>query len=162
MNVTTDLLKELFDYKNGDLYWRLNMNSKCRKGDKAGAINSNGYLVITINGKKYMAHRLIWLWHGNELPKIIDHIDNNPLNNKIENLRLATVASNGWNSKKRSDNTTGVSNVSWCNTYKKWVVQIYKNKKKHSARFFEFDDAVAYAEEKRKELHGDFYHERTA
>ena len=106
------------------------------------------------------AHRLIWLWHGKELPIIIDHINGNLLDNRIENLRTADVASNGWNSKIKSDNTSGVRGVSWCNTYKKWVVQLFKNNKKLTARFKDFDEACQFATAKRKELHGEFFTER--
>jgi len=156
-----DLVKELFDYVDGNLYWRKKSNKRHSIDVPAGTIDVNGYRTITLNGKKYRAHRLIWLWHGKELPKIIDHIDGNKLNNRIENLREATTANNAWNSKIKSDNSSGVRNVSWCNTYQRWIVQIFKNNQKISARFKEFDDACKFANDKRKQLHGDFFSERT-
>jgi hypothetical protein len=155
-----DLVKKLFKYQDGELYWLKKCNKKHGIDNPAGTINSNGYRIITFNGKKMNAHRLIWLWHGKELPIIIDHINGNLLDNRIENLRAANVASNGWNSKIKSDNTSGVRGVSWCNTYKKWIVQLFKNNKKLTARFKDFDEACQFATAKRKELHGEFFTER--
>lgn len=152
----TDLIKELFDYKDGQLYWRKKVNKKHSIDKPAGTVNSNGYCVITINSKKYFAHRLIWLWHGLELPPMIDHINRNTLDNRIENLRPSDYVTNAYNSKRKADNTSGHKNVSWCNTYDKWVVQIYENKKKHSARFDSLESAVNYANAIRKKLHGEF------
>jgi hypothetical protein len=59
----------------------------------------------------------------------------------------------------KSDNTSGVKGVSWCNTYNKWIVQIYAFKRKVSGRFKSFDEAVAFAKQKRVELHGSFANE---
>jgi hypothetical protein len=157
--IATDLVQELFDYRDGELYWRKRSNSKVAQGAQAGTVNMSGYRVITINGKKIHAHRLIWLWHGLELPEQIDHINGNPLDNRIENLRAANCVTNAYNSKLKSDNTSGVKGVSWCNTYRKWVVQIHHMKQKISARFNKFDEAKAFAQQKRKELHGEFANE---
>lgn len=157
--IATDLVKELFDYRDGELYWRKRSNSKVAQGAQAGTVNQSGYRVVTVNGKKIHAHRLIWLWHWLELPTQIDHINGNPLDNRIENLRAADYATNAFNSKLKSDNTSGVKGVSWCNTYQKWVVQIHAFKKKVSGRFKTFDEAVCFAQSKRKELHGLFANE---
>jgi hypothetical protein len=157
--IATDLVKELFDYRDGELYWRKRSNSKVAEGSQAGTVNMTGYRVITINGKKIHAHRLIWLWHGNKLPEQLDHINGNPLDNRIENLRAATYVTNAYNSKLKSDNTSGVKGVSWCNTFNKWVVQIFHDKKKVSGRFKTFEEAKEFVQNKRKELHGEFANE---
>ena len=62
--------------------------------DIAGSVDANGYLRIAANGKKYMAHRLVWLWHYGVMPKEIDHIDGNPLNNRVENLEWTSRSGN--------------------------------------------------------------------
>jgi ribosomal protein L35 len=151
-----DLVKELFDYRDGQLYWRKKSNKRHGIDKPAGTLNSTGYCVITINGKKIHAHRLVWLWHGLELPAMLDHINRDTTDNRIENLRAATYVTNSYNSKIKADNKSGVKGVSWCNTYNKWIVQIYANKKKLSGRFKTMDEAVAFAQTKRKELHGEF------
>ena len=153
--IAIDLVKELFDYRDGELYWKESHN-RHDINKPAGTINQSGYRVITINGKKIHAHRLIWLWHGKELPSIIDHIDRDTLNNNIENLRASDYATNAFNSKIKSDNKSGIKGVSWCNTYQKWIVQIFAFKKKVTGRFKTFDEAVEFSQRKRKELHGEF------
>jgi hypothetical protein len=151
-----DLVKEMFDYRDGFLYWRKKVNKRHSIEQPAGTDNASGYCVITINGKKIHAHRLIWLWHNESLPKMIDHANRDTLDNRIENLREADYVRNAYNSKLKSDNTSGVKGVSWCNTYNRWVVQMYANKQKVTGRFKMFDEAVEFAANKRRELHGEF------
>lgn len=157
--ITQDIVQELFDYRDGNLYWRHKVNKRHGISNPAGTVNSLGYRVVTINGKKIHAHRLVWLWHGLDLPEQIDHINGNRADNRIENLRAADCVTNAFNAKLKTDNTSGVKGVSWCNTYKKWIVQIYAFKKKVSGRFASFEDAAAFARQKRAELHGAFANE---
>jgi hypothetical protein len=68
---------------------------------KAGEDLANGYRRITINRKLYLEHRVIFFLHSGYWPKIIDHIDQDKRNNRIENLREATHSLNihnqrGW------------------------------------------------------------------
>lgn len=68
---------------------------KARAGDKAGSLHNNGYWKIGFAGKKYLAHRLAWAMFYGSWPKLgVDHKDGDKLNNKIENLRLATKSQN--------------------------------------------------------------------
>jgi hypothetical protein len=154
--IASDLVRELFDYRDGHLYWRKKTNRNHVITRPAGTINVTGYRVVTINGKKIHAHRLIWLWHGLELPQQIDHINGDPADNRIENLRAADYMTNAYNSRIKSDNTSGVKNVSWCNTYQRWVVQLRAAGKKVSGRFKTKEEAAMFARAKRKELHGEF------
>ncbi len=96
--MTTEELRELFDYKDGCLYWK-----KTGSGRKAngllGCKNKLGYWQCKVKNKQWHVHRLIWLWHGNKLiPGMqIDHINRNPSDNQIENLRQVTPAKNRQN-----------------------------------------------------------------
>lgn len=117
MSITTKELRELFDYSDGNLIWRVNKH-RSKKGTIAGSKDTKGYMQLKLNQKVYRLHRLIWLWHGNELPEQLDHIDRNPLNNKIENLRAATPSMNQWNTYK-SD-----GGVSFHKTSNKWRARI--------------------------------------
>ena len=71
-----------------------------------------GYVHIAIQGTIFRAHRLVWLYvRGEPVPDIIDHIDHDPLNNRIENLRAATAAQNRANSFARGGSASGIKGV---------------------------------------------------
>ena len=68
---------------------------------------------IYINGEHYSAHRVVWkLIYGNiTVDKVIDHVDGNPLNNKVDNLRLGDITLNNKNRKRMKSNKTGHTGV---------------------------------------------------
>ena len=102
-------------------------------------------------------HRLIFLFHYGYLPKIIDHIDGNPLNNDIKNLRESTHIENCQNAKKRTTNTSGCKNVSWHKPANKWAVRLSINQKKVFFGLFEdIELADLVAHEARDLYHGKF------
>ena len=75
------------------------------QGQQAGA-TLTGYVMIKIDGKRYGAHRLAWLYvHGKMPGSRIDHRDGDPLNNALDNLRQATQAQNCANAKRWSGKT---------------------------------------------------------
>lgn len=158
--LTKEYLHELFDYHDGHLYWKIN-KGKIVSGTKAGCTHttSPNYTcwVIRVDGKLYKAHRLIYCYFYNELPKQIDHKDNNPLNNNINNLRKASQSQNCLNSSLSKRNTSGVKGVSWRKSSKKWTVRVTVNNKYMS--FGNFDDkelAELVAIEARNKYHGEF------
>ena len=92
-------VKEFFDYKEGQLFWKV-INKK------AGGIEpTNKRWRIKIKGKSYLRSRLIWFWHHGEWPKpFIDHINGNRRDDRIENLRIATRSLNNMNKRKQGKN----------------------------------------------------------
>lgn len=161
--LTRDLLHELFEYKDGVLYWKVSKAFCICVGDVAGNINSKGYHVTSINYKPRLNHRLIFLMHHGYLPKMIDHIDGDKLNNRIENLRPANPFENACNSKLRSKNKSGYSGVSWSKQSRKWQVSIQlSRKKKHLGFYTTLKEAGEVATAFRKEHHGEFYRENTS
>ena len=149
-------LNELFEYRNGNLYRKISTNSRLKIGDKVGTIAKNGYVRTSINGKLYLVHRLIFLMEYGYLPNDIDHIDRNPSNNNIENLRPATRTQNQYNStRKRTKNN--LKNVYWVPRLNKWVVRLNINgKPRHIGVFNDLDFADFVAQEARAKYHKEF------
>lgn len=100
-------VKHLFDYHpDGKLIWKNPTNRAVKPGTVAGVKKPAAYSVVSISAKIYMVHRLVYLWHTGEWPQIVDHIDNDKTNNRIENLRAATPEQNmanrrGWAGRKK-------------------------------------------------------------
>lgn len=157
-NLTKELLHEYFEYRDGELFWKINASPTAQSGSKAGCFDSSsGYYKTSINGKDHGIHRLIFVMHYGFFPKNIDHIDRDPLNNKIENLREATTAQNAWNTTDHPRNTSGYKNVLFRKTRGKWTCR-FKVNGKHIMRgaFNTPEEASAYAEVLRKQFHGEF------
>ncbi len=119
-------VKRLFDYRSdGELIWKVQINSRALVGNVAGCLNNKGYKVTRVDGKFYKNHRLVWLWHHGYFPEHgLDHIDRNPSNNRIENLREVSQSCNMRNVKQRINNMSGVTGVSWLEKNNKWQVHI--------------------------------------
>lgn len=64
-------------------------------------------------GSRYYVHRVVWLLNYGNIPDdmVIDHIDGNPFNNQISNLRLVTQQVNSRNRKMLPQNKTGINGV---------------------------------------------------
>jgi hypothetical protein len=100
-----ELNEELvYNKKTGQFFWK----------KEAGTITGHGYRYIRVNGKMMLAHRMAWLMEYGEDPegKLIDHINGDRLDNRIENLRIATYSQNGANAKRHSRNTSGLKGAS--------------------------------------------------
>ena len=86
-----DLLHELFDYKDGHLIWNGNIRNHKTEGKKAGYVDKvSGYTRVSINNKPYSLHRLIWIYHNEEIPEDlqVDYINRERGDNRIDNLSL--------------------------------------------------------------------------
>ena len=88
----------------------------------------------------------------------VDHRNNDCLDNRRENLRIVLDTNNSKNRRgKNCNNKSGYRNVSWSKGYNKWIVQMQINKKNTLlGTFDDVHEAGRFAEEKRKELYGEF------
>jgi hypothetical protein len=158
--ITKDRANEVFDYVNGELYWKhktISRNRVSKKGGLKAGYTTHGYLRLQVDKVKYYNHQIIFLMHNGYIPDCIDHIDGNTLNNSIENLRVANKSSNACNSKMREDNTSGHRNVVWHKKSNKWAARVQINSKsKHLGVFDDFEFACFVADEARLKYHGDF------
>ena len=83
-----------------------------RAGDVAGN-QTSVVRKVRIDGKSLVLHKVVWILHNSDvLPGIvIDHIDGDNLNNRIENLRAVTQAENARNEKSCGRNKVGINGV---------------------------------------------------
>lgn len=147
----------IYNESNGNFYWRTNKSKRIRAGDLAGYTNEDGYKFIRIDNKLYREHRLAWIYMYGEFSGEIDHIDNNPSNNKIENLRVCTSSQNKQNMRKRKDNTSGVKGLHWYKAYNKWQVNLTVNgKTKFYGYYSDFFEACCVIHSNRNKIHGEF------
>lgn len=115
-----DFLRSCFDYDElyGDLIWRTRpryhfptdgshgaWNAKY-PGRRAGTALDTGYLAVQISGAPYLVHRIVWHMHYGDTPDELDHINNDPCDNRIFNLRPATRSQNRRNQKRKRKNST--------------------------------------------------------
>lgn len=147
-----ELASKLFLYKDGILYWKI------IKLEEAGYRRKDGYIYgVKVMGKSYLAHRIIFLLHHGYMPKVVDHIDGNPSNNRIENLRECSMQTNQYNRKINKNNTSGIKNVYFAKNRNKWRVELKINKRKVSfGSYADLELAELVAFEARSKYHKEF------
>lgn len=162
--ITQEIIRKLLDYdpETGKLTWRARdrkwfksdrdcnaWNAKL-SGKEAFTLETGGYYEGRILGKKYLAHRIIWLWVTGECPKEqIDHINHVKNDNRWCNLRQVSNQENGKNQSVRKTNTSGQMGVYFNKRTNKWRAYISVNGK--SVYIGEFD-LVEGAIQARKEV----------
>ena len=80
-------------------------------GERAGCKLQHGYVGVAIDNQRFLLHRIVWIVATGEEPLVIDHIDGNPSNNRIENLRNCSFSENSRNQKKSAANTSGITGI---------------------------------------------------
>jgi hypothetical protein len=103
--------KELLDtvtYKDGQLF---------RRDKPATAVSSQGYIRFKWRGTRYLAHRVVWAMHHGDTDQIIDHINCDKTDNRIENLRLS-------NHRANAINTGRNEGVVWDTAQSRWLARI--------------------------------------
>lgn len=127
------LLREWLDYNSatGIFYWRKEpRRERPLLGTIAGTRHKEtGYIFIGVGGfQQFGAHRLAWVYTHGDIPDgmEIDHIDGDPSNNAIGNLRVATSRQQKQNKRVQSNNRSGLKGAYYhaCHKGKKWRSQI--------------------------------------
>jgi len=163
-------IRGLFTYDSGYLYWKRRPRSDFKNGAGwynfnnqfagtcAGAARSDGRREIKIDGKSYKAARVIWAYHYSEWPtKMVDHINGDRSDDRIENLRLATPRQNAQNRSVSAKNSSGFTGISWHAPSDKWWVRITIDGKTKSFGLYEdLAEACLVAINMRKQLFGNF------
>ena len=148
--LTQSVLKSLFHYdKATGIFTRAKNHLRAKEGSVVGTPNYKGYLLFSVQGKSYRAHRLAWLYVYGQFPSMdLDHINGDRKDNRIENLRELPNRLNQQNRKNPNpNNTSGYKGVGWSKKLSKWRVKIVKDYKTiHLGYFDNIDEAVmAYA-----------------
>jgi hypothetical protein len=158
-----ELLRKLLDYdpETGVLTWKerpkkmfkeqrlgnahSTWNARWAGRPALGSENSSGYCEGAILGVPVRAHRVIWaMVHGEWPAKVVDHINGNPSDNRITNLRSCSQSENGKNAKRPADNKSGVIGVHKLKGSETWVATIKANGRNfHLGRFRSLEAATA-------------------
>ena len=148
-------LKDTFSYDpNVGDFIRLKSPRGDRVGKVAGATDSHGHIQIKIKGKLYLAHRLAWLYMTGSFPDHqIDHIDHNRSNNKWDNLRPVSNATNCKNRGMHSKNTSGHVGVGYHKLIGKWMAYATVNYKRELSYHDTKEEAIT-ARQEMSERHG--------
>jgi hypothetical protein len=137
--ITQAELKDLLTYnpETGIFNWIK------RNGNIAGSLHNKGYSRIEINGRKYLAHRLAWLYVNGSFPnEFIDHINGVRDDNRIVNIREASRSQNAWNQGVNIVNTSGLKGVYWNKKANKWLAKIeFLGKSKYIGVFLDKNEA---------------------
>ena len=149
--LTIERLKEVLTYNSAT-------GSFARKSGKpiSNKVNNEGYLRVMVDRKHYLAHRLAWFYVNGCFPTFIDHIDGNRSNNMLSNLREVTSKENQCNLSLATNNTSGVTGVSFSKERNKWEAKIQVDGKTvHLGRFLDKEDAILAR--KQGEINYDFH-----
>ena len=165
MSEIEEIWKPIADYKD---YQVSNLgNVRSLKFGKERVLNpgkdTRGYLIVVLskNGKvkTFKVHQLVavaFLDHTpNGYSSVIDHIDSNPLNNRLENLRIVSQRENTTFGTLKMNTSSKYTGVSWHKLTKKWKAHIKINGKLKHLGFFNTEEEAGRAyQEKLKELNG--------
>ena len=154
-NLTAARLRELLSYdpETGEFTRLVQTCGRALVGDIAGTAHVRGYRRIRVENVSHMAHRLAWLHvHGEWPTGLIDHIDGNPGNNRIANLRVVTSSLNQQNQRKAHSHNTKSGLLGVQANYKKWAANIRVSGKRTYLGSFDTPEEAhaAYLEAKRR------------
>jgi len=147
-------LKQLLEYNSqtGEFFWKIRRSNCAKHGWFSGTKRPDGYLAISIDKKIYLAHKLAWLWVYGELPPILDHIDEDKGNNKINNLRLSSKSLNGLNqAKPHKDSTQIFRGISQTDSGK-WMAKYCVDNKQIYLGSFETQEEASQVYHSHKEV----------
>ena len=153
---TYEMLHELFELKDGELFRKKRVSNNTKVGDIVGTTNATGYKQVKIGRITHLCHHIVYKMVHNKEAVLLDHADGNRANNKIENLREVTVSQNAINSKKKN-NISGYKNVIWQKSRSNYIVKLHiDGKQKYIGEFKDVELADLVAQEARVKYFGSF------
>lgn len=157
--LTAERARELlaYDPETGCLTWKVRGRGR-RRGPIGAGCKSTPYLGVTIEGHTHLVHRVIWLIvHGRWPLAEIDHVNGDPSNNRLSELREATPAQNKANRRMPRNNKSGFKGVAWDKRKGRWIARVMANKQAHFLGLFDCPEQahLAYVAASTR-LHGEF------
>ena len=157
-DLSPDLVKTLYSYQpeTGLLIW-VGSKQPTRNGKRAGFSHPLGHRYVRVGRHNYKEHRIAWLLYYGEWPKDqIDHVNGDPSDNRIGNLRAATSSQNQANKGIQKNNSTGFKGVGF-RPDRGFFAVIKKDRKSHYLGSFATAEEAhfAYADAARR-MHGEF------
>lgn len=161
----TELEKEItenlmYNPETGEIWWK--KRGAGRPFNRpAGSKNKDGYVKLNILGRIHLAHRVAWYLYYSEWPKnLIDHINGDKHDNRIDNLRVASISENIANSILRRNNTSGYRGVSKVRSGKWRACIRIHGKQTVLGLYITPEEAAEKYAEAAKKLYGEFFNER--
>jgi len=139
-------LKEALTYDEltGIFTWNKYMGGNSKAGKIAGYKKQDGYVAIKVNGTRYFAHRLAWLYMTGTYPELIDHEDHDTSNNIFLNLKDVSHKTNMKNASMSKNNKSGYTGVGFDKRSKKWTAYIkIDGKSIYLGSFEDISDAIS-------------------
>lgn len=157
--------QELYEGCHARYYYKDGQLLSKRTHKPIGTPVANGYMQSytqwgTATGRRTVIiriHRVIFLMHYGYMPEVVDHINGDITDNRIENLRAATLSQNSINRAVSSRNKLGVKGVVYDGRLKKYVAYIKANgKQTRIGAYSTVAEAAEAYNTKAQELHGDY------
>lgn len=144
-----------YDRETGCFVRTITVAANARAGEVAGSVGGKGYRYLRMLGRSWRANRLVWLWMtGHRPPGQVDHANGNRLDDRWDNLRLASNAMNCANARRRRDNSSGTKGVKPLRG--RWQARIGRGGAQHLGTFDALEEARAAYEAAARRRYGAF------
>ena len=145
--ITQEFLIYHFEYRDGNLWWKVPTARAVKVGQQFGTKHNKGYRQGRVKGKLILEHRLIWFMFKGYWPKEIDHENGIKDDNRLNNLRELTHQKNMLNQGSRGG-TSKHRGIFWSKDHSKWRVKFCVNGNYHHVGMFLTEDEALEASNK--------------
>ena len=125
-----------WDAEAGRIFWKKKIAKKIVVGTEAGTQRKDGYKIVTLFGQPYLVHRVIFAMRYGYCKDEIDHINGDPSDNRLENIRAVNRSQQNMNRGVQSNNTSGHKGVYWAKKKSFWQARIKVEGKLISLGYF--------------------------